>query len=75
MTKSGYDQKPPIIGKWFIFLKWMEKYSTFSIKHDYLPQSSVWLCRRYRKNRRQSPNINKFYNLTEDRRYAGVEKN
>lgn len=42
-------------------------------KLEYLPENSVWPCRRYHKNRRQSPDVKKFYNLTKEIKYAGME--
>lgn len=41
-----------------------KKYTNFFlIKQDYIPENSVWLCRRYHKNRRQSGDIKNLYNL------------
>lgn len=42
-------------------------------KLEYLPENSAWPCRRYHKNRRQSPDIKKFYNLAKEIKYAGME--
>lgn len=56
-----------------LFLKiGQKKYTTFFfIKQNYTPENSVWLCKRYHKNRRQSADIKNLHKLSKKKSRHG----